>query len=126
MRLMKYLILPLVLLFACANLSAEQRFEQGVRSYETALVGAHAYYDADADGFTTRAVSNAEVRAFETFVVGGRGIRRSGMQLVLDCREETSVTGKKCSTSTLIIHSADALNDIALGIAELYLGDGRE
>lgn len=106
----------------CANLTPEMKFEQSIRSYETALTGAYEYYDPDKDGTTDRAVSSVELRVISSIVVSGRGIRDSGIDAVIQCKAETEITGKKCSSWIIIMESADALNSIASSLAGIYGG----
>lgn len=108
----------LLLVVGCAGLSAPQKFEQGVRSYETAIKGLTFYYDRDGDGLIDRDRSSRERNLVTALVMAGREIRGTGMNLVMECVEYKNNRGVdvcevetrrviEAATGTLVQISAD-------------------
>lgn len=123
---MKHLLLVALLALGCAGLTPSMKFEQGIRSYETALKTTVAYYDPDFDGITDRAVTERERRLVESLVYSGRSIRNSGIDIVLECQDEMRRTKEDdCSGSVYLKHGASSLAQIARDLSAIHLDGGK-
>ena len=121
---MKQYIAVALLLVGCAGLTPTQKFEQGIRGYETALQGAITYYDPDGDGITDRAITEKERRLVQSLIVSGRSIRNSGIDVVLECRREMVVSKKDtCSGAVYLKHGASSLSQISKDLSAIHFGE---